>query len=43
MNGKELEKKIQKYHFRLELIRTMVPVCVLCMQVVIFLKLFNFI
>lgn len=38
-----LEKKLKKYHRRMELIRTLVPVCVLILQIVVLVKLFNLI
>jgi len=40
MSGKDLEKKIEKWHFRLELIRTIVPVIILAIQPIILWKLF---
>lgn len=40
MSGKDLEKKIQQWHFRLELIRTIVPVLILAIQPFIIYKLF---
>lgn len=40
MKSDELEGKIAKYHHRLELVRTVVPVIVLAIQLAIFVKLF---
>lgn len=39
----EVERFIKKYHYRLELIRTVVPCCVLLLQILIFIKLFHII
>jgi hypothetical protein len=36
----QLEKKIEKYHYRLELIRTISPLIVILLQCIILYKLF---
>ena len=40
MEGEKLEKFIEKWHFRLELVRTLVPIIILMLQVVLFYKLY---
>jgi hypothetical protein len=40
MTGPEVEKKISKWHYRLELVRTLVPLIILALQVAIFVKMF---
>lgn len=40
---RSVEQFIKRYHFRLELIRTIVPCCVLILQILIFIKLFDLI
>jgi len=41
MTGEDFEEKIGKYHHRLELVRTCVPVCVLVIQLVIAARIFH--
>lgn len=38
-SGKGIERFIQRYQHRLELIRTLVPLVVLCLQILILIKL----
>jgi heme/copper-type cytochrome/quinol oxidase subunit 2 len=40
MTAKELEKKIAKWHHRLELVRTVVPLVILTIQLAIAYKMF---
>ncbi len=40
MTGKDFESKIKKYHYRLELLRTVAPVIIITLQVVILYKIF---
>lgn len=40
MTGKELEKKIRQYHYRLELIRSVAPVIIITLQCIILYKIF---
>lgn len=40
-NEPKIERIIAKYHHRLELVRTIVPLCVLVLQVMIACKLFH--
>ncbi len=39
--GDEIEQRIRNWKHRMELIRTLVPVLVLCLQVLILFKLYN--
>ena len=39
MSGKSIENIIQRYQHRLELVRTLVPLIVLCLQIAILIKL----
>jgi hypothetical protein len=41
MTGNRLENWIKKYHYRLELVRTLVPVVILGLQVSILWKLYH--
>jgi len=41
MSGKKLEAWIKRYHYRLELIRTIVPLILLSLQVAILYKLYH--
>jgi hypothetical protein len=41
MTGEELEKKIAKYHHRLELVRSIAPVIIITLQCVILYKIFG--
>ncbi len=40
MTGKDFERKIRQYHYRLELLRTVAPVIIITLQVVILYKIF---
>ena len=40
MAGQDLEQKIKKYHYRLELIRTLAPVIIITLQCIILYKIF---
>jgi hypothetical protein len=40
MTGKEFEKKIRQYHYRLELLRTVAPVIIITLQCIILYKIF---
>ncbi len=40
MTGKEFERKIRQYHYRLELLRSIAPVVIITLQVVILYKIF---
>lgn len=40
MTGKELERKIRQYHYRLELLRSIAPVVIITLQVIILYKIF---
>lgn len=40
MTGKDLEKKIRQYHYRLELVRSIAPVIIIGLQCVILYKIF---
>lgn len=41
MTGKELERKIRQYHYRLELVRSIAPVIIITLQVIILYKIFG--
>ena len=40
MTGQDFEQKIKKYHYRLELLRSVAPVIIITLQVVILYKIF---
>lgn len=40
MTGKDFERKIRQYHYRLELLRTVAPVVIITLQVIILYKIF---
>ena len=40
MTGKEFERKIRQYHYRLELLRSVAPVIIITLQCVILYKIF---
>ena len=40
MTGKEFERKIRQYHYRLELVRSVAPVIIITLQCVILYKIF---
>ena len=40
MTGDDFEKKIKKYHYRLELLRSVAPVIIITLQCVILYKIF---
>ena len=40
MTGNDIEHKIKKYHYRLELLRTVAPVVIITLQCVILYKIF---
>lgn len=40
MTGKEFERKIRQYHYRLELVRSIAPVIIITLQCVILYKIF---
>ena len=40
MTGKEFEKKIRQYHYRLELLRSIAPVIIITLQCIILYKIF---
>jgi len=40
MTGKEFEKKIRQYHYRLELLRSIAPVVIITLQCIILYKIF---
>jgi len=40
MTGKKLEQKIKQYHYRLELLRSIAPVIIITLQVIILYKIF---
>jgi hypothetical protein len=37
----KIEKAIKRHHYKLELIRTVVPCCVLVLQIIMICKLFH--
>lgn len=40
MDGKDIEKKISRYHYRLELVRSIAPFIVIVLQCIILYKVF---
>jgi hypothetical protein len=40
MTGKEFERKIRQYHYRLELVRSIAPVIIITLQCIILYKIF---
>lgn len=40
MTGKEFERKIRQYHYRLELLRSIAPVIIITLQCIILYKIF---
>ncbi len=40
MTGKEFERKIRQYHYRLELVRSIAPVVIITLQCIILYKIF---
>lgn len=40
MTGQDIERKIKKYHHRLELLRSVAPVIIILLQCVILYKIF---
>ncbi len=40
MTGKDFERKIKQYHYRLELLRTVAPVIIITLQIIILYKIF---
>ena len=40
MTGKDIERKIRRYHYRLELLRTVAPVIIITLQCIILYKIF---
>jgi len=40
MTGKEFERKIRQYHYRLELVRSVAPVIIITLQCIILYKIF---
>lgn len=41
MTGKDIERKIRRYHYRLELLRTVAPVIIITLQCIILYKIFQ--
>jgi hypothetical protein len=41
MTGQELEKLIERYHYRLELLRSIAPVIIITLQCIILYKIFG--
>jgi hypothetical protein len=41
MTGDDFEKKIKRYHYRLELLRSIAPVIIITLQCVILYKIFG--
>lgn len=41
MAGKDFEKKIREYHYRLELLRTVAPAIIIILQCIILYKIFE--
>ena len=40
MTGKEFERKIRQYHYRLELLRSVAPIIIITLQCIILYKIF---
>ena len=40
MTGKDIERKIRRYHYRLELLRSIAPVIIITLQCIILYKIF---
>lgn len=40
MTGKDFERKIRQYHYRLELVRSIAPVIIITLQCIILYKIF---